>query len=62
MARTRVAALQMVSTPEVMPNLESADRLIAAAAAAGARLVALPENFYLIGRAPAAAEIGRAHV
>jgi len=40
----------MVSTPEVMANLESADRLIAAAAAAGARLVALPENFYLIGR------------
>jgi len=31
-------------------NLESAGRLIAAAAAAGARLVALPENFYLIGR------------
>jgi deaminated glutathione amidase len=50
MARTRVAALQMVSAPEVMSNLESADRLIAAAAAAGARLVALPENFYLIGR------------
>jgi nitrilase len=50
MARTRVAALQMVSSPEVMSNLESADRLIAAAAAAGARLVALPENFYLIGR------------
>jgi deaminated glutathione amidase len=50
MARTRVAALQMVSAPDVMSNLESADRLIAAAAAAGARLVALPENFYLIGR------------
>src|SRR5256885_6157404 len=50
MPSSRVAALQMVSTPEVMPNLESADRLIAAAAAAGARLVALPENFYLIGR------------
>src|SRR5256885_3235277 len=50
MPSSRVAALQMVSTPEVMPNLESADRLIAAAAAAGARLAALPENFYLIGR------------
>ena len=50
MPSSRVAALQMVSTPEVMSNLESADRLIAAAAAAGARLVALPENFYLIGR------------
>ena len=50
MPSSRVAALQMVSTPEVMSNLESAGRLIAAAAAAGARLVALPENFYLIGR------------
>ncbi len=50
MPSSRFAALQMVSTPEVMSNLESADRLIAAAAAAGARLAALPENFYLIGR------------
>ena len=50
MSKTRVAALQMVSAPEVAPNLEAAGRLIAAAAAAGARLVALPENFYLIGR------------
>jgi nitrilase len=50
MPSLRVAALQMVSTPEVMSNLESADRLIAAAAAARPRLVALPENFYLIGR------------
>src|SRR5712692_2874877 len=40
----------MVSAPEVAPNLDAAGRLIAAAAAAGARLVALPENFYLIGR------------
>ncbi|HXM83563.1 MAG TPA: carbon-nitrogen hydrolase family protein [Burkholderiales bacterium] len=50
MAQTRVAAVQMVSAPELMPNLEAAGRLVAAAAAAGARLVALPENFYLIGR------------
>ena len=50
MSKIRVAALQMVSAPEVAPNLEAAGRLIAAAAAAGARLVALPENFYLIGR------------
>jgi len=48
--RTRVAALQMVSVPELAPNLEAAGRLIAAAAAAGARLAALPENFYCIGR------------
>ena len=51
MAATRVAAIQMVSGAELAPNLDAAARLIAAAAAAGARLVALPENFYLIGRA-----------
>ena len=50
MTAVRMAAVQMVSAPEVGPNLEAAGRLIAAAAAAGARLVALPENFYLIGR------------
>jgi len=50
LSRTRIAALQMVSGPEVGPNLEAAARLIRAAAADGARLVALPENFYLIGR------------
>ncbi|HUQ75092.1 MAG TPA: carbon-nitrogen hydrolase family protein [Burkholderiales bacterium] len=50
MSKTRIAALQMVSGPEVGANLEAAGRLIAAAAAAGARLVALPENFYIIGR------------
>jgi predicted amidohydrolase len=46
----RVAAIQMVSAPELAPNLAAAQRLIAAAAAAGARLAALPENFYCIGR------------
>jgi nitrilase len=50
MARTRIAAIQMVSGPELAPNLEAAARLVAEAAAAGARLAALPENFYLIGR------------
>ncbi|HEU4351687.1 MAG TPA: carbon-nitrogen hydrolase family protein [Burkholderiales bacterium] len=50
MARTRIAAIQMVSVPEVEPNIAAADRLISAAAAAGARLAALPENFYMIGR------------
>jgi nitrilase len=48
--RVRVAAVQMVSAAEVAPNLEAAARLIAAAAAAGARLVALPENFCILGR------------
>ena len=50
MARTRIAAIQMVSGPELAPNLEAAGRLLAEAAAAGARLAALPENFYVIGR------------
>ena len=40
----------MVSAPEVAPNLEAAARLVAQAAAAGAKLAALPENFYIIGR------------
>jgi nitrilase len=48
--KTRIAAIQMVSGAEVGANLESARRLIRAAAMEGARLVALPENFYLIGR------------
>jgi len=50
MARARIAAIQMVSGPEVAANLAAAGRLIAAAAAAGAKLAALPENFYIIGR------------
>ncbi len=45
-----VAAVQMVSAPEVAPNLEAAAKLVEAAARAGAKLVALPENFYIIGR------------
>jgi len=40
----------MVSAADVAPNLQAAARLIEGAAAAGARLVALPENFYIIGR------------
>src|SRR6267378_5864466 len=50
MATVRIAAVQMVSASRVGPNLEAAGRLIAAAADSGARLVALPENFYIIGR------------
>ncbi len=45
----RIAAVQMISGPEVAPNLATAGRLIADAAAAGARLIALPEYFPLIG-------------
>ena len=50
MPPVRVAAIQMVSGPEVAANLAAAARLIAEAARAGAKLAALPENFYLIGR------------
>ncbi|MCW5635362.1 MAG: carbon-nitrogen hydrolase family protein [Rubrivivax sp.] len=46
----RIAALQMVSTPDVGRNLEAADALVAEAARAGASLVALPEHFGLLGR------------
>ncbi len=44
-----IAAVQMISGPDVAPNLATAGRLIAEAAAAGAQLVALPEYFPLIG-------------
>lgn len=46
----RLAAIQMVSTPEVHANLKAADALIASSAAAGAQLVCLPEYFCLMGR------------
>ena len=45
----KLAAIQMISGPDVAPNLATAGRLIAEAAAAGAQLVALPEYFPLIG-------------
>ncbi len=48
--RARVAAIQMVSAPEVETNLEAAGRLVAEAARQGAQLVALPEYFCILGR------------
>jgi len=45
----RIAAIQMISTPEVTPNLAIAARLVAEAADQGAQLVALPEYFPIIG-------------
>lgn len=45
----KIAALQMVSSPRVEHNLVTAARLIAQAAAKGARWVALPEYFCLMG-------------
>lgn len=46
----KIAALQMVSTPDVDRNLDAAGRLIARAAREGAGLVALPEYFCLLGQ------------
>jgi nitrilase len=48
-ATVRVAAVQMVSTPRVETNLRVAGELIAEAAATGAKLIALPEYFCLMG-------------
>jgi len=45
----KIAAVQMISGPDVAPNLATAAHLISEAAATGARLVALPEYFPLIG-------------
>ena len=45
----RVAAIQMVTGPDVAANLQEAARLIEMAAAQGAKLAALPEYFCLMG-------------
>ncbi|MBV9726651.1 MAG: carbon-nitrogen hydrolase family protein [Gammaproteobacteria bacterium] len=45
----KIAAIQMTSGPEVGANLEQAAALLAEAAARGARLAALPENFCFMG-------------
>lgn len=50
MRQMKIAALQMVSTPDVGRNLEAAAALVAQAAHAGAELVSLPEYFCLLGR------------
>ncbi|MCF7964984.1 carbon-nitrogen hydrolase family protein [Methylobacter sp. Wu8] len=46
---SRCAAIQMASSPNISANLLEAGKLIAEAAKAGAKLVALPENFALMG-------------
>ncbi|MGJ0514662.1 MAG: carbon-nitrogen hydrolase family protein [Methylomicrobium sp.] len=46
---SKCAAIQMASSPNVGSNLLEAEKLIAEAAKAGAKLVALPENFALMG-------------
>jgi deaminated glutathione amidase len=45
----RIAAIQMASGPNVKGNLQEAGRLIELAAASGARIVALPEYFAIMG-------------
>ena len=44
------AAIQMASSPNISSNLIEAERLITEAVNAGAKLVALPENFALMGQ------------
>lgn len=46
---TTVAAVQMVSTPDVDQNIASARRLVRQAAAGGAQLVSLPEYWPIMG-------------
>ncbi len=45
----KCAAIQMASSPNIRSNLIAAERLIEEAVKAGAKLVALPENFALMG-------------
>jgi deaminated glutathione amidase len=49
MTATRVAAIQMVSAPDVEFNLAAAGRLVARAAEGGAKIAALPEFFCVLG-------------
>lgn len=49
MSKVMCAAVQMASSPNVGANLLEAGRLIEKAAAEGARLVVLPENFAMMG-------------
>ena len=50
----RLAAIQMISGPDVADNLRTAAHWIAEAAAQGAQLVVLPEYFPIIGATDAA--------
>ncbi len=45
----KIAGVQMASGPQVSANLSEAERLIAIAVAQGAKLVALPEYFAIMG-------------
>ncbi|MCC6069876.1 carbon-nitrogen hydrolase family protein [Massilia sp. GCM10020059] len=50
---SKVAAVQMVSTPSVPENIATARRLVAEAAAGGAELVTLPEYWPIMGMSDA---------
>ena len=45
----KIASIQMVSSPDLQENLNTASRLIHAATQAGAQLVVLPEYFCIMG-------------
>lgn len=47
--RTRIAAVQLCATPDVDANLAAAERLVQAAADAGAAVAMLPEAFAYLG-------------
>jgi nitrilase len=49
LADLQIASIQMVSTPVLQENLNTAESLIEAAAAKGAQLAVLPEYFCLMG-------------
>src|SRR6266487_5804148 len=51
--RIRVACVQMTSRADKAANLETAERLVAQAAATGADVVVLPEKWDVIGSASA---------
>jgi deaminated glutathione amidase len=55
--RTVVAAVQLSSQADVAHNLETCARLTGEAAARGARIVVLPENFAFMGEEAARSEI-----
>lgn len=50
---TKVAAIQMISSPDVAHNIATARRLVAEAAAGGAQLVTLPEYWPIMGMSDA---------
>jgi len=48
-SQLQIASIQMISTPVLQENLDTANRLIGQAAKTGAQLIVLPEYFCLMG-------------